>query len=65
MGEFMNYAAEMAEGGIIQIPSFTKIGPGVQICFREDTYTDRQTDTHTQTHTHTHTHTHRTMKVIL
>jgi hypothetical protein len=48
------YAFEMGLCGMIYIPSFMKIGTGVEgilrfyLCAR----------THARTHTHTHTHTH-------
>jgi hypothetical protein len=42
-------AIQMTSGGTIYIPSFMKIGTGVQSLLGENTHVD------TQTHTHTHT----------
>jgi hypothetical protein len=42
----MNYAIEMGSGAIIYIPSFIKIGSGIQkgryTCRHTGTYTDRK-----------------------
>jgi hypothetical protein len=39
---FYNYAGEMGSGGRICIPSFIKIGSGIQKLIRGDTQTHRQ-----------------------
>jgi hypothetical protein len=38
----MKYAVEMGSGAMIYIPSFIKIGSGIQKLIREDTHTDTQ-----------------------
>jgi hypothetical protein len=39
---FMKYAVEMGSGTTIYIPSFIKIGPGMQMLIRRDTQPHRQ-----------------------
>jgi hypothetical protein len=52
MGRFVNYAIETRSDAIIYIPSFIKIGSGIQKLLGE---IHIQSDRHTHTHTHTHT----------
>jgi hypothetical protein len=40
---FMKYAVEMGSGAMIYIPSFIKIGSGIQKLLGGDTNTDTQT----------------------
>jgi hypothetical protein len=40
----MKYAIDMGSGAMIYIPSFMKIGPGVQKLLKRDTQTHRQHD---------------------
>jgi hypothetical protein len=40
MGGIYNYAVEMGSAAMIFIPSFTKIGLGIQMLLGGDTYTD-------------------------
>jgi hypothetical protein len=39
----MNYATEMGSGATIYIPSFVKIGSGIQKSIGEDTHIDTHT----------------------
>jgi hypothetical protein len=41
----MKYTVEMASGAMIHIPSFMKIGSGIQKFIMEDGHTDKHTDT--------------------
>jgi hypothetical protein len=41
----MKYAVEVASGGMIYIPSFIKIGSGVQKLLERDAQTDTETRT--------------------
>jgi hypothetical protein len=40
----MKYSVEMGSGAVIYVPSFVKIGSGIQKLIGEDTHTDTQTD---------------------
>jgi hypothetical protein len=40
----MKYTVEMASDGMIYIPSFIKVGSGIQKLLRGDTHTDTHTD---------------------
>jgi hypothetical protein len=44
MGGIFNYAVEMGSGAVIYIPSFIKIGLGVQKLIAGDTQTHTHTD---------------------
>jgi hypothetical protein len=46
MGGTFNYTVEMGSGAVIYVPSFIKIGSGIQKLLRGDTQTHRHTDTH-------------------
>jgi hypothetical protein len=43
----MIYSVELGSGGTIYIPSFIRIGPGIQKSLEEDTHTDAKTHRHT------------------
>jgi hypothetical protein len=48
-GGFMNFSFEMGSGGMINIPSFIKIGSGIPKLLSGGTYRDADTHRHTQT----------------
>jgi hypothetical protein len=60
MGEILNYAIDMGSGAIIYVPSFIKIGLGIQRLVEGETHNTHKTHiTYTTYTTYTHKHTER------